>query len=51
MAWLRICVVLAIGMLAGCASVEVSNKGFSVNLSATNWTAKIFDTLDRQLRP
>ena len=29
----------------------VSNKGFSVSLSATNWSAKIFDSLDRQLRP
>jgi hypothetical protein len=29
----------------------VSNKGFPVSLSATNWSAKIFDSLDRQLRP
>ena len=29
----------------------VANQGFSLNLSATNWTAKIFASLDRQLRP
>ena len=29
----------------------VSKQGFSLGLSATDWSAKIFASLDRQLRP
>jgi len=38
----------------GASEVEievVSKQGFSLGLSATDWTAKIFASLDRHLRP